>query len=305
MSPHRIRLFGVLTLAGLLATGGRAAVADGVVDFDDLTLAPESSWSGPDPDGQVVPGQFGDVIAGHFTSRGVSFDNRYDVTFGNWGGFAYSNATDTTTAGFTNQFSAFAGSGRGPGADNYGVAFGFDDVVPTEFDPVPFDPTDPAQLRALPSFTLPAGSAVAGMYVTNTTYAALSMLLGDDFSKKFGGTGGDDLDWFKLTAYGTDASGRPLSGSVEFYLADFRFADNAQDYVVSDWTYMDLSPLAGARRIHFNLSSSDVGRFGMNTPSFFALDDIQLRPVPEPSGIALTGLGAVGVAAAWRRRRAG
>jgi hypothetical protein len=303
MRLGRIRLIRSLTLAGLMALAGRTAVADTVVDFDDLVLAPESSWSGPDPDGQVVSGPYGDEVVGRFTSRGVSFDNRYDTTFGSWSGFAYSNRTDNTTAGFTNPLSAFTGTGHGPGADNYGVAFGSDDLLPTVFDPEPFDPTDASMLQALPSFTLPAGTAVAGMYVTNTTYAALTMLLGDDFSKKFGGPSGHDPDWFKLTAYGTDASGRPLRAAVELYLADFRFDDDASDYVVSDWRYLDLSPLAGAREIHFNLSSSDVGLYGMNTPAFFAVDDIRLRSAPEPSGLALIGLGGVGLFVAWRRRR--
>jgi hypothetical protein len=294
----RICLLAALGVAFVL--GARSSRGESIVTFDDLPLAPNSFWIGPDPAGTVVAGPYGPVNVGQFTSTGVSFVNRYDLTFGSWSGFAYSNMTDTTTPGFTNSLSAITGSGRGPGDDNYGVAFGSRDLEPNLFNPVPFDPTDVNQLLALPSFELPSGFAIEGMYVTNTTYAALSMQFGDSFAKKFGGATGNDPDWFKLTAYGTDESGTPLSAFVEFYLADFRFADNTLDYIIRDWVYMDLSALSGARRIHFNLSSSDIGAFGMNTPAYFAIDDIRLRTlsvIPEPSSwaLALAGLSILGV----------
>lgn len=280
--------------------------ADIVVDFDDLVLGPESFWNGPDPNGTIVSGPFGDVVEGSFTSRGARFVNRYDLTFGSWSGFAYSNKTDTTTGNFTNQFSAITGSGRGVGNDNYGVGFGYDDIKANLIDADPFDPNDPADLFALPYFTLPAGATIEGMYVTNTTYAALTMLNGDAFSKKFGGTSGNDPDYFLLSAYGTDDAGNPLGITVEFYLADYRFHDNSLDYVVMDWRWMDLSALSGARSIHFNLSSSDVGDFGMNNPALFAVDDIRYRSavVPEPSSWMMVagGIGMIGLLGRARRR---
>lgn len=294
-----------LALFSAAALGGQLCRADSIVTFDDLPLAPNSFWNGPDPGGTIVDGPYGPVNVGRFTSGGTSFVNRYDLTYGSWSGFAYSNTTDTTTPGFTNQFSAITGTGRGPGQDNYAVASGYDNVQPTLFDPDPFDPTDPADLLALPWFELPALSAIKGMYVTNTTYAALSMLYGDSFAKKFGGASGDDPDYLKLSVYGLDEAGNPLAQSVEFYLADFRFADNALDYIVTDWTYLDLSALSSARKLAFNLSSSDVGDYGMNTPAYFAVDDILLRAVPEPSSLALGLCGAVvlgGLKLARRRR---
>ena len=168
-----------------------------------------------------------------------------------------------------------------------------------------FDPTSASQLLGLPHFTLPAFTAIHGLYVTNTTYAALSMLEGDSFAKKFGGPTGNDPDYFLLTAYGIDASGHVLANHVDFYLADYRFADNALDYVVDTWQYMDLSALAGAVTIAFNLSSSDVGDFGMNTPGYFAIDDLVLSTaaVPEPASVALVGVGLFGLVGFGRTRR--
>lgn len=300
-SFFRRSLIGLSLFATLVSTASAGSVAT----FDDLPLAPNSYFKGPVSGGQVVDGPYGPVTVGTFASAGVRFANQYDNTYGSWSGFAYSNATDTTTPGYTNQYSAIAGVGHNNSA-NYGVAFGYDDVQPNLFDPTPFDPSNKDDLESLPHFTLPTGAVLDGMYVTNTTYAALSMLLGDGFSKKFGGVSGDDPDWFKLSAYGTDAAGNVLSNSVDFYLADYRFSDNSKDYVVTNWTYMDLSALSNASTLYVNLSSSDSGIYGMNTPSYFAVDDITFTvpsAVPEPSGLALVaaGLGIVGSMARSRR----
>jgi hypothetical protein len=90
---------------------------------------------------------------------------------------------------------------------------------------------------------------------------------------------------------------------VEFYLADYRFADSQDDYVVDAWTLWDLSSLAGAQRVYFNLASTDVGENGMNTPSYFAIDDIQFMMVPEPSTWMLLALGAALLSLVRFRRR--
>jgi hypothetical protein len=63
---------------------------------------------------------------------------------------------------------------------------------------------------------------------------------------------------------------------VDFYLADYRFADSNDDYIVDSWRQVDLSSLGHATRVTFALSSSDVGMFGMNTPAYFAVDQIVL-----------------------------
>ncbi|MDR3618905.1 MAG: DUF4465 domain-containing protein [Paludisphaera borealis] len=294
----------LVVLAFSLAAGA-ARGGDVVATFDDLPLGPESYWRGPDPNGTIVQGQYGPVNQGSFTTGGVSFVNNSELAFGSWSGFAYSNTTDTTTPGYLNQFSAFPGTGHGGG--NYGVAFGYHDLGENLTGNDAFDPKSITQLQGLPYFTLPTGAGIAGMFVTNTTYAALSMLQGDSFAKKFGGASGNDPDWFKLTAYGSDAAGNVLNTSVDFYLADYRFSDNKQDYIVKDWRYMDLSALAGAQTIYFNVSSSDVGLFGLNTPGYFAVDDLRYTvasaAVPEPSSLVMASVGVVALAGLAHRRR--
>lgn len=224
------------------------------VDFEDLALPPESFYNGSDR-------------GGGFVSHGAHFRNVYDTQGNSWLGWSLSSRTDTQTPGFMNQYSSYAGGGFG-GVGNFGVGF-------THGVTLPGMNIDPADTR----ITLPAGLEPVSMQVTNTTYAVLSMLHGDAFAKRFGGATGDDPDYFRLRVLGYDAGGE-LAGSVEHYLADYRFADSAADYVVSDWQEVDLASLRGlgVRSLSFDLESSDTGYFGVNTPAYFALDDLLLAP---------------------------
>ena len=134
-----------------------------------------------------------------------------------------------------------------------------------------------------------AATTVSGAYFTNTTYAALAMLNGDSFSKKFGGASGNDAVFSKLTITGYNRAAS--TGSVDFFLADYRFANNAQDYIVKDWTFVDLSRLGAVTELGFTLSSSDNGQFGMNTPAYLAMDTLTTTPVPEPEKAAMLLMG--------------
>jgi hypothetical protein len=263
----------VVLLAALPAAG------QVTVTFENPTLA------------QPLPGpntfQNGATLApaGSFTTAGATFNNTYTAQFDSWSGWSYSNVKDVTTAGFTNQYAAYnlPGGGGAAGSDNFGVANAFN----------PGDAT----------IALPAGLRPASMQVTNTTYAALSMLNGDQFAKKFGGPTGNDPDFFRLTITGKNAAGQS-TGSVQFFLADYRFTNNSQDYVVSQWTTVDLSTLAADTAVlSFGLDSTDNGPFGMNTPAYFAMDNLVLTPVPEPSLVVLAAAAGLG---GWRlvRRRA-
>ena len=143
----------------------------------------------------------------------------------------------------------------------------------------------------LPTITIPNGMQVQSAMFTNTTYAALSMLYGDEYAKQFGPS-----DWFKLTIIGEDASNNVV-GSVDFYLAQ-------NGSIVNTWQLVDLSSLSGARTLEFDLSSTDNDPiYGMNTPAYFAMDDLKLSSVPEPSTLALLcGAGIAWAVCGYRRR---
>lgn len=246
---------------GVLIVGAGQSASASVVDFDDLSLASESFYNGSDD-------------ARGFSSGGALFNNRFDDPF--WTGWSYSNVTDTSTPGFANQYSAITGGGAN-GSANFGVAF-----APSKGDA---------------TIVLPQSMSPESILVTNTTYAYLDMLNGSQFSKVFGGASGDDPDFFLLTITGLDPLGQSV-GSVDFYLADYRFEDNGLDVLVDSWTEVDLTSLDGAVALSFELDSSDVGAFGMNTPAYFAIDNLRL--VPEPATLILLLSG--GVVVLFRRR---
>lgn len=319
MNLRPIRLLSSLAVVAALSLGSaRAGVV--VANFEDLSLAPNSANQGPWPEDpgdplppgyEIVDGPYGPVAEGTFTTGGVSLINQRDQAYGSWSGFAYSNQVDTTTAGWLNQFSVFTGSAHS-GA-NFGVAFGYHDPVANNTGNTPFDPLKIAHLQGLPYLTLPESAVIQGMFITNTTYAALSMITGDSFTgRPLGGENGEYPDWFKVTAYGTDASGRILTDGlgnalgVDFFLGDNRDLTGA--VIVDTWKYMDLTALAGAERLYFNVTgtlySSDG--YGFASPAYFAVDDITYTlgaaAVPEPASLAMAGSAVLIVGLVARRR---
>jgi hypothetical protein len=239
-----------LFMFGAIALASFNAKAQTVATFENLTLTTNSYF-----DGASHP--FGTT----FNSGNVIFKNKYDTAYGGYwtGGWAYSNVKDSTTVGYSNLHAARVGTGYANSA-NYVVGQQNARVI-------------------LKGQSL--GQVVSGMYVTNGTYAALSMKNGDAYGKKFGSTnnakgspdGTNGADWFKITArkyYG----GVKTADTAVFYLADFRFTDNTKDYIVNNWRWMDLSILGKADSLEFSLSSSDNGQFGMNTPAFFCADNL-------------------------------
>lgn len=124
------------------------------------------------------------------------------------------------------------------------------------------------------SFTDGKSHKVNGVYVTNSAINYISMKYGDSYGKKFGGEQGTDPDFLKLTAIGKN--GDVETGSIDFYLADYRSDYSCDDYIVTDWSWMDLSSLGEVSSIEFSLSSSDNGQWGINTPTYFCLDGLSV-----------------------------
>ncbi len=237
MKKHLLTAFLCLTtLMGLAQT---------LSDFEAQPVLADSFLNGSD-------------MSGGFEDGNIFLPNSFNTDFNSWSGWAISNQADTLTPGFMNQYSSITGLGY-DGSSNFAVFF---------------SSSSPSSPRILELRNEAIGKPVEGFYITNNTYAYLSMRDGDGFAKKFGGVTGADPDYFLLTIKGY-YNGELVADSVNFYLADYRFEDNTQDYIVKDWAYIDLMSLGPIDSLQFSLSSTDNGMFGMNTPAYFIMDNFK------------------------------
>ncbi len=243
--------------AGLLLAVPATAT---VVTFESLGLGANTNRQ------NLTPG---------FTSDGAVFANTWSDwgTYTGWNGFAQSTRTDATTPGWLNQYASFSGNGAG-GSATYLV--GYDDGWSPAVDL---------------TIAFSSDVTVNGLYVNNTTYTALTIRDGD---AGFGTVPFGAGDWYKLVLQGFDASNGSL-GSVDFYLADYRSLIPAERYIISAWTPIDLSSLGSAvRRLELTLDSSDVGAWGINTPTYVAVDNLDyVVPEPAAAGLLLGGFGGL------------
>jgi hypothetical protein len=212
--------------------------------FENMNLGTLGYYNGSDNKGGFLSGNF-------------RFLTDYSQSWGSWSGFAVSEKTDVTTAGYANQYSAITGKGVA-GTPGYAVGY------PAPASTVAFKDT-----------------VVSGVYVTNSTYAYLSMKNGDAYSKKFGGESGNDEDYLILTIEGFN-SDNISTGKVEFFLADYTYSDNTNDYILDSWKWVNLNKLGRISKLQFSLRSSDNEAWGMNTPAYFCIDNLN-HEIPTSS----------------------
>jgi hypothetical protein len=191
-----------------------------------------------------------------FSDNGLFFRNDYNASFQSWNGFALSRKTDSVTAGYENQFSCRAG--RAWLGNTFALGYASSRI---------FIRKPPGQTeRRLLAFRL-----------TNNTYAARSMQFGDAFSKKFGGQDGLDPDFFLLKVY--NYLNGSISDSASFYLADYRAQGSQNDYILKEWVLAETLFSNAFDSLGFELTSSDNGSFGMNTPAYFCMDEIMTESI--------------------------
>ena len=223
-----------LTLALFLAAW---AFAQDPATFEDVQLGSNGIWQPP-------------IGSNEMSSGGWLFTN--NTQNGYWGGFTASNRTDLNQSGMNAQYTAASGCVY-DGSTQYAVAY----TMGVQTDVYATD----GQLHT-----------VTGCYVTNNLWTYQDILQGGYGEQPYGGPTGNDPDWFKVTATGKNASGQTV-GTLDFYLADYRFSNNEEDYVLNTWEWFDLSPLGNVATISFSLSSSRGSGYNMITPAYFCMDN--------------------------------
>ena len=196
-----------------------------------------------------------------YDSRGVWTDAMTEAVQGRWSGFVASRSSDV--ADYSNdiwlnhQHTVMGGGGKSGERTPYLVA--------------KWDSTENAASMAGASCSVTYGDSTeftpVSALVNNTTYTYYAIQNGTPQSRKF--TAGD---WYKLSVWGVKASGE-TTGPVEVYLADYR---NSMPVLVKDWTYVNLEQLGKVRGIYFTIDSSDKGRLGIKTPTYFAIDRLTI-----------------------------
>jgi hypothetical protein len=242
----KTKFIAVAAFVTLLASCGKdkdtTVVVPTTSGFEDVAISDNSYYNG-------------DESKTNFVSSGVTFQNslKKESWGDNWSGFSVSNINNVDSAGSKNQYATYAGTGAN-GTRNYSIS------------------------RNNSVITLPDSVQLQKMYVTNSTYAALAIQQGSQFSKAFGtvvkdSSGNvidDGQDWFLLTIKAKSLNGSVVK-TVDFYLADYR---NGKTEVIKDWTALDFSEATGVKTIEFSLTSSDTSQWGINTPAYFAIDEI-------------------------------
>ncbi|MDL2223164.1 DUF4465 domain-containing protein [Bacteroidales bacterium OttesenSCG-928-M11] len=219
--------------------------------FEDLELQPESFWF-YNPENP----------AGSFKSGSFTFNNGWSEYNGfvYWDAFAYSNLTigisDLNNPDY--QFGAVTGKGV-DNSSTFGVCFYSDYNIPI--------------------IDLDEAATVTGLYLTNSLYTYSSITKGDSYSGGPFETG----DYLKVIFMPYSEEGIDKTKTVEFYLADYRSANSAEHYIVTDWTWLDLTALGSVNSITFTFEGSRNNEWGLLTPAYLCLDN--LGSVGPVSGI--------------------
>ncbi len=239
MKNLKIFAIALVGMAVLASCDNKNKETVSVATFENISLGADSinSYSTPNVYGWVS-GDFG-------------FTTGYSNTYGDYYyNFVVTSQKSNAFSNYTDQYhSAPGGAAAG---NNYVVAY-----QETEGYESTGSSLDITYAKAL--------AVIPGTYVTNTAYTASVIQNGNAYARAFST---DNNDYLKLTFTGYLAGVK--MGSVDFYLADFR---DGKSIIIKQWTYVDLTDLLIVDKISCKLESTDKGEFGINTPTYFCLDN--------------------------------
>lgn len=115
-------------------------------------------------------------------------------------------------------------------------------------------------------------TTLSGMAITNTQKVVDAIVKGDGMSVEEAGKSlpFHQDDYFKLTI--TGLLGDSVSGSLDFYLADFR--TKGEWKYAENWQWVELNTLGEIDGLQFALETTKKNSWGATTPSYFCIDNI-------------------------------
>lgn len=208
-------------------------------NFEDNPLNADNYWAGREDGDDLGYG----MIFSNFFSGGFMFSNCYMPDWYSWSFFGLSARTEKTFDSSTyavDQFNCVSGGGHE--SAGFGVAYVSSWMGKTQI-------TTLADLD---------GAELAGVYINNNMYLYNSVTNGDAYATPFA------KGSYEKVVFTADNG-----NAVEFYLADYRSDNEADWYVVTDWTFVDLSPLGKVTTIDVTMEGDSE-----MTPTYFCLDDL-------------------------------
>ena len=199
-------------------------------------------------------------------SQGFTFSHTADVQYFYWTGMVASRCTDNADYNSTNEWLSHqcaampAGGMAGKGTP---YIIGYWNSMETSETPF-------ADRSCAITFNNDATFTPISMYVTNNSYAYYSVVDGGAYCRKFA-----KGDYFALKVYGW--TGSAVVGPVTVYLADYRSEKESEWFALKDWTFVNLDTLGEVKGLFFEMESTDSGQWGINTPTYFALDNLKIR----------------------------
>jgi hypothetical protein len=270
-----------LLAAAIMTIGSlSASYAQTISTFDDLTL--------PGTDTAYLETKY--PINGDYTFQSGNALFYGNVSFGGyWGNFNYSNGKDTVNISYAATPAAITGSGYNASA-NYGIAF-----VPTDYTNVT-NPAATIPVGAKLNGTA-AGHKVSGVYYTNSVYAYRYI---KDTTYHF-----EAKHYFLKLVMRGYLNGTQSTDSVVTTLADFTGTNTT---LVNTWQWANLIPLGDVDSVTFDLISNDTaGGFGINTPAYFAIDNLTTLDgvCPQVTNVTATNILQYNATISWANTVAG
>ncbi len=231
------------------------ALSQQVVDFESVTMPNDGYYNGStDHSGELEVEESFDYVLNN-----VHFQVNYTPGDGweAWNGTAYSNLIDAENTGLSNQYSTYAGEAYS--GNNFGI------ISP------PFgggEQTGYYQTNAVKCI-FDNTANVSSIWVSNSTWGALSIKDGDAFNEAFTTT---DNDYFKLVIEGK--KDEISTGEIEFFLADYT---GNEGIIIDDWQEIDLTSLGEVDKLVFSFKSTNYNEYGMTNPAYFCFDDLQFE----------------------------
>lgn len=216
-----------------------------LISFESQPLNADGYWCG-DETGTPFDNWGSPAYSCFYTESDTKFTANFTPAWASWTGFAISKRTATTFNSATmtpDQFNCIAGGAHG--GDNFCVVYPYGEKI--EFE------------KAV---------TLKGFWYTNNAWTVDAILNGDGMTPgKF-----EAEDWLSCFIMPTPADGSTSGARYEISLA------KDGDYV-KEWKYCDLSNVDAFKNISsisFGFGGSRANDFGLTTPTYICIDDIEI-----------------------------